>query len=182
MPATRPCRLAFAAALASPLLPAQTLTPDTGGFAATTAPWFHSHSAAGDGDVDALVGTLLRNRRRQLEAFLPPRVGCHGELRLAAEATAAGFVPATTLLVASRLAAAPLPLGSLGHWRLDPAATFVHTTGVVPAVPGHRTVRYAVPADPGLLGQRLFAQAVVFHGPEPRSWRCSNVVPMAIRR
>ncbi|MCU0866524.1 MAG: VCBS repeat-containing protein [Planctomycetes bacterium] len=133
--------------------------------------------ADGDGDPD-LVWSLV-NQHRQLQNAVPPRLGLHGELRLHAQSNSPGW-SSLGMLFLGALAPAPLPLGSLGAFRLDPGTALLHSASTIPAG-GPAVVRYLCPNQPALLGSVLWAQALFLQSADPASWRLGNTAALRVQ-
>lgn len=135
----------------------------------------------GDGDQD-LIQTygLLRNRARDLQNALPPRLGMNAQLVLHAYAGDGVNPQAVLLMISTQLAAPPVatPFGTLC---LDPATTGIHSSHLIPGYGGEAIVNYSVLAQPSLLGSVVYAQAGFVHQANPATWRLGNCVKLEVR-
>ncbi len=132
----------------------------------------------GDGDPDEL---RARNRHRQLENALPPRLGRHGELELWAAAVDPTWAPLVLLFAAPAAAATAMSMPPYGDLWLDPATLFAQSVNTVPLGQPSTTLRYLCPAQPALIGRTLWAQAFVMNAPDPSQWHFSNSVALPVR-
>ncbi len=132
----------------------------------------------GDGDPDELTA---RNRHRQLENALPPRLGLHGELELWAAAVDPTWSPLVFVFGAPSVAASAIPIPPYGEQWLDPATMFAQSTNTVPLGQPSTTLRYLCPAQPALIGRTLWVQAFVMNSPDPSQWHASNSVALPVR-
>ena len=121
----------------------------------------------GDGDRDAIVfaenvhtstqmAVPLWNHHRHLRVPYITKVGA--TLDLYVSSTAPQFAPALAFVAVSTTAA-KVPLGSLGLLGVDPSASTVFPTTIPPATET-QLLQVAVPAQPSLHGQSIFAQAL----------------------
>lgn len=134
----------------------------------------------GDTDVVQTMGTL-RNRLRDLQDAVPPRVGRRGELVLHAHDGDGVNWQIALLAVSAARANPPLQFGSLGTLQLDPGTLVLHSYHVFPLPSGEVAVPYVVPNQTSLLGTSLFTQALFAHQPNPATWRLSNLAELRIR-
>jgi hypothetical protein len=67
-----------------------------------------------------------------------------------------------------------------GSSRFTPGA-FLHSAQPIPPAGGERSLTFAVPTLPALLGAPLFAQALFVHQPAPATWRFGNVLDLTVR-
>lgn len=149
------------------------------------AGWPAVHTVAADFDHDGdqdLIGVtgLLRNRTRQLQSNVPPRLGQNAEIALQANAGDGVHDQAAVLLLAPQLAAAPIAT-SFGTLFLDPATAVYHSTHLIPGTGGEAVVPYSVPSSPSVLGSVWHAQAVFVHRPDAATWRLGNVLELRVR-
>jgi hypothetical protein len=146
-------------------------------------PWPLARSdfdADGDDDVIGESG-LLRNRLRDLQNAVPPRVGLAAEIVAHAYDGNGTDPQAVLLLLAPQLASPPIVYPGLGTLFLDPATASYHSTHLIPGTGGEAVVGYTVPSSPGVLGTAVFAQAVFVHEPDPATWRLGNVLELRVR-
>ena len=136
----------------------------------------------GDGDQDVIdVNGTLRNRTRQLQNAVPPRLGMNAELVVHAYGGDGVNQQIVLLFLATSLASPPIPIPGLGTQYLDPATTVYHSTHFIAGTGGEATIAYTVPPTPSLLGSAVHAQAGFAHQPAPSSWRLGNHVELRIR-
>lgn len=136
----------------------------------------------GDGDQDLVdVHGLLRNRERDLQVVVPPRLGKNAEIVVHAyggDGTNPQFIG---LLLSPQLASPAVAVPPFGTLFLDPSLVAYHSTVVIPGTGGETSIAWAVPSIPSLLGTVVHAQCACLHRPNPASWRLGNRIALQIR-
>ncbi len=135
-----------------------------------------------DGDIDLIADYgNSRNRIRDLQNAVPPRLGLHGELVLHAHAGDGTNAQLGLLLFSPVRLNTPVSVPGLGLLHLDPSSIMTHSWSAIAATGGEAAVPYLVPMQPVLLGTSLFVQALFVHQPDPATWRLSNFVELRMR-
>ena len=133
-----------------------------------------------DGDPDVLSGdeTYQRraviNLRHQVDAPLLARLGRRYRLDVYGEG---GYAP--PLLAApfasTALASPRIPIPPFGLFGLGPVGVLTWPGISLAPGTGFGALEFTIPNNPSSIGQTLYTQAVVLHGPTPFAWRLTNV-------
>lgn len=141
-----------------------------------------------DGDLDIVFANyhvsneVFRNLRRQVSAPWFARAGRGHALDFQVER---GFArPGQFALPFLSLSETkpPIRVPPFGFFALGPVGLLVLPPLPIPAPAGKVSLGFTIPGLPALVGRTLFAQALVLHRLDPRSWRFTNSIADTIIR
>ncbi len=138
-----------------------------------------------DGDADVVVGTwdaniALTNHHRQISQPVYPAIGQPYELKYHAKPGYGSADHTAAAVLGTGLAPAPIDIGALGTFFLDPTVLFALPPVPIPQTTGEGMQQFPIPAAVQLVGLPVYIQALIINDVDPSDARLTGYLDATI--